>query len=533
MCPHRSDSPSQHSAAPPASDRDELARQLADRTAELAAVKQQLEREVARREQLEQERLIGQDQLQSIIDNAPAVVFVKDLEGRYQMINREFERFMNLPREDIIGKRDDELFPLSVAKRLRASDLHIIRTGESLKLDESVPGSDEPQAYITSKFPLLDANRDVYAVCGIATNIDGRKRAEEALRESESKFRKLANVTAAAMFIHRDSKVLYANPAAQRITGYTINELFKLDFWQLLPERFRDRFRRLHLAQLAGARLQGRNEVVIVTRDGKERWVELTAATIDFDGQPAVLGAAFDVTDRRQATENLRAEQRLLEQLLQAHERDRKLTAFEIHDGMIQYLAGALMYFEAYRDHRTGLPEQAQREFQQGLDLLRQTIGEGRRLISGLRPPIIDEQGLVPSIQYLIGEDDSNLEIELRHDERFERYEPLVEGTVYRIVQEALTNVRRHSGSQQARITLQRRGNRLHVEIRDWGCGFDPQQDAENGIGLQGIRERAKLLRGQATIESARGQGTRLHVALPVKTATAVQDDTLHPAQRR
>jgi PAS domain S-box-containing protein len=224
------------------------------------------------------------------------------------------------------------------------------------------------------------------------------------------------------------------------------------------------------------------------------------------------------ITQRKRIERELRAEQRLMEQLLTIHERDRQLIAYEIHDSLIQDVTGALMYLESLREACSPVWQAVGDQFERCCELLRQTIAEARRLISGLRPPIIDEQGIVAAIEYLIGEQsaEGGLHVEFEHDVQFFRLPPLVEGAIFRIVQEALTNIRRHSKAERARISLSDRHQRIRLEIRDWGIGFDPRHVKEHRFGLQGIRERARLLRGHAHVQSIPGCGTSILVDIPI-----------------
>lgn len=257
-----------------------------------------------------------------------------------------------------------------------------------------------------------------------------------------------------------------------------------------------------------------------------ERTSELSAANVSLRQQ---------IAERRRAESDLRGQQQLMEQLLAAHERDRQLTAYEIHDAVVQDIAAALMHFEAYHDacrlafgedygnHPQAATLNAAAE--QAQALLRRAIDELRRLISGLRPPIIDEFGVVAAIEYLVGEQPRGgpIPVTFHHDVRFERLAPLLEGAIYRIVQEALANVQRHSAAQQAEVRLWHRDDRIFLDIRDDGVGFDPAQVTEHRLGLRGIRERSKLLRGDATVESSPGNGTRVRVELPIAPLVTIQ----------
>jgi PAS domain S-box-containing protein len=122
---------------------------------------------------------VGTDQLVALIDHTSAVVYMRDLKGRYMLVNREYERLFGVRREDIVGLTDHDLFPAEIADTFRANDLQAVRRGSPLQMEEIAPGDDGPHTYLTVKFPLIDAAGRAYAVCGISTDITARKRAEE------------------------------------------------------------------------------------------------------------------------------------------------------------------------------------------------------------------------------------------------------------------------------------------------------------------------------------------------------------------
>ena len=121
---------------------------------------------------------VGPEQLQALIDHTNAVIYMRDLDGRYLMVNREYERLFHLRREDIVGLTDHDLFPTEVADAFRANDLLAASAGRPMHVEEVAPGADGPHTYITVKFPLVDSAGQPYAVCGISTDITARKRAE-------------------------------------------------------------------------------------------------------------------------------------------------------------------------------------------------------------------------------------------------------------------------------------------------------------------------------------------------------------------
>src|SRR6266700_5928278 len=126
---------------------------------------------------------VGQDQLLALIDNTSAVIYMRDLDGRYMVVNREYERLFDLRRGEIVGRTDHDLFPAEVADAFRANDLWAASSRGPVQMEEIAPGEDGLHTYITVKFPLLDSAGEAYAVAGISTDITDRKRAEDRVRE--------------------------------------------------------------------------------------------------------------------------------------------------------------------------------------------------------------------------------------------------------------------------------------------------------------------------------------------------------------
>jgi len=148
---------------------------------------------------------------------------------------------------------------------------------------------------------------------------------------------------------------------------------------------------------------------------------------------------------------------------------------------------------------------------------LGKAIAEAHRPVGELRPIMTGEQNVVEAIARLIAESGrgGRLQVEFKRDIQFERMNPILQGNIFRIVQEALTNVKRHSRSKTAEIRLWQRDGALLLEIEDQGVGFDPNGVPDGRFGLKGIRERARLFGGRASIQSAPGEGTRILVELP------------------
>jgi signal transduction histidine kinase len=224
------------------------------------------------------------------------------------------------------------------------------------------------------------------------------------------------------------------------------------------------------------------------------------------------------MTARKKAQEALERERRTLEHMLQASDHERRLIAYDIHDGLAQELAGTIMSFQMYAHARETKRKEAAKAFDAATRMLEASYGECRRLISGVRPPILDEFGVAAAVAHLVYDPsfDHGPKVELRNRVRFKRLAPIVENVIYRIVQEGMTNARNHSKSGKVLVALVQKGDRLRIKIRDWGVGFDPTTTHENRFGIEGIRQRARLMGGTCSIKSKPGKGTRVHVELPV-----------------
>ena len=205
-------------------------------------------------------------------------------------------------------------------------------------------------------------------------------------------------------------------------------------------------------------------------------------------------------------------------QLLEIQEQERQVVAYEIHDGLAQYLAGALLHLQAF-EHSAASPPGP--DFAEGMRLLTMATTEARRLIAGLRPPALDELGVVEAVESLVNDARADIPtVSLTQDLGPGRLPAQVETTIFRIVQEALTNARRHAGATSAEVSLKREPAGVRVSVHDDGTGFDPEGVPADRFGLESMRQRSRLLGAEPTITSRPGQGTTIEVVLPVSAAS-------------
>lgn len=270
--------------------------------------------------------------------------------------------------------------------------------------------------------------------------------------------------------------------------------------------------------------------------DGSLLWVRVTVSAVrDAEGHEKCSVAIIEDIESRKHIENqltkardnleqrvesrtseLRAANRQLEKdksnlrkAFEAQDNERRLVACELHDGPAQHIAVALWGLESFAHKNTIASEKAE-EFHRAIGLLRNAIAETRRIIGGLRPPIIDEEGLQPALEHLAMEHGGDVTVDLTCELGDVRLPKTLENAIFRISQEALTNIRRHSQSKTAAIHVSSQGDQVDLAIEDWGVGFEIDKIDPSRFGILGIRERARVLGGNVTIASTPGQGTKI-----------------------
>lgn len=209
---------------------------------------------------------------------------------------------------------------------------------------------------------------------------------------------------------------------------------------------------------------------------------------------------------------------RQLEDLARARAIDRQLFSYDIHDGLVQYITGAAMQLESI-DRASIANPQSQAALDKAVALLHEAIADARRLVSGTRVPALEQEGLASAIGHLIDQTCRALGIEVEYTPQLppRPLDPVVEDTLYRIAQESLGNLCRHSGTKHARVSLEEVGNHVRLVVHDWGRGFDAAAVPAHRFGLEGIRKRAELAGGRAAIQSRPGEGTTVTVELPCR----------------
>ena len=237
-----------------------------------------------------------------------------------------------------------------------------------------------------------------------------------------------------------------------------------------------------------------------------------------------VAAVTFAVASAWQArTRHEEALARMVETVVMAQEEERRRIAYDLHDGIAQLIVSAKQHVETCRDLAGRDAEGAARELAKAAARLQGAVVETRRVLAALRPSAVDSLGLSEAIRRSLEEAAQEVGWSTRFDDGLGdlRLPSAVETAVFRIVQETLANAARHARSARVEIELGLREGHLHLRVRDDGVGLlgDDAPGAARGLGLAGMRERARLLGGTCSIESAPGGGTCVTVALPLPVA--------------
>ncbi len=375
------------------------------------------------------------------------------------------------------------------------------------------------------------------AVIGTLVDITARKQAEEeterlfkelekatrSLKESEEKFRTLAETTTAGIFIHRGGKFLYANAAGEHFTGYNQDEFLSMDFWNIVHPDYLEMVRERGQSRLNGAIVPQEYEFKIVTKQGEQRWVNMTAGIIDYQGTPAIIATLFDITARKQAEEekekfyeeSVKQYQKRIEQEKRFRIEKEKIL-MDLHDGIGGITTNISILAELA--HKTSSLPEIKKTVSVISRLSKEGISEIRGFMHSLDYADLNWRTLASELRNqgtnMIEPHSMTFDLETSIDETHEQPGSLLWVNLFKIYKEALTNVIKHSRAKTVKAKLQISLEKLLLSVQDDGVGL---QEGRHGRGLSNMRTRAEELGGTVTILSGLGTQVRVELPLPIK----------------
>ena len=506
--------------------------------------------------------------LAAIIDSSDDAIISKDLNGIITSWNKSAERLFGYTAEEAVGKSITMLIPADRQDE-EVEILSRIRRAERVDHFETVRMRKDGTLRNVSVTisPVKDANGRVTGASKVARDVTDQKLAQERERQiseeavaAKAKFKALfEQTTVFAGIMTHDGVMIDANNLCLEVCGYTAEQVLGRPFWQTAWWRnFPESQEKIKAATERATRgISYRETLMYSWADGSEHIVDFSLLPIrDPDGRILFLHpTGVDITDLKRAQSNyqklvetldaevrartkeleernvdiVRQSERLRElswRLLHAQDEERRHLARELHDSAGQTLAVLGMNLSVISQTvREKAPEIA--EIADETDELIQNLTKEIRTTSYLlHPPLLDDNGVPAALSWYIQglSQRSGLEISLDIPDDFQRLPHELELVIFRVVQESLTNVHRHSGSKTAKIKISREPEHVVIEVRDRGQGISSDRLAEinsrsPGVGIRGMRERLREFHGEMNIQS-NGTGTTIMVIIPIPKGT-------------
>jgi PAS domain S-box-containing protein len=502
--------------------------------------------DITERKRAEEALKESEEKYRLLVENAVEAIFVAQ-DGMLKFANRKTTEMIGYSKEELTSKPFPEF--IHPDDRMLVLDRHLKR----------LQGEGSPSVY---PFRIVHKSGNVKwvelntvlitwegrpATLNFLSDITERKEAEEALQESEKKFRVLTETAASGIFIHHGGRFIYVNPASEAISGYTREELLAMNFWDLLHPDFRELIKQRAQARQQGELVPSRYELKIITKNGEERWIDLTVGMINFEGKPAVLGTDFDITERKRAEEEMRA---LEEQLRQSQ----KMEAVGLLAGGIAHdFNNLLTIIKGYSqlsllelkegDLLKGNIEEIQKATERAANLTGQLLAFSRRQVMQMK--VFDFNTLLRDLENMlrrvIGEDIELVTI-LADDLGRTKTDP---GQIEQVIMNLAVNARDAMPSggkliiETANVEFDEPYAYVHIamapgryvmlSVSDTGVGMTPEvrervfepffttkeKGKGTGLGLSTVYGIVKQSGGNIWVYSEPGQGTTVKIYFP------------------
>lgn len=479
----------------------------------------------------------------NIVHAAHEAIVITDDERRVVALNPAAQRLLLCSSEEALGRPLDRFVPLRdrgahgelmrrfIAGGGQESRMAAMRKVTALRTD----GREIPVEVMLSTVDLVDSSgprryfaalmRDLSEVQALATELDNLQRRQRAVFE----------LSPVAIWIADGGHVVYANAAAARLFEVGDGrELSGRSIYEMVNAASHDTLRQQVDRVLGGEIAPARFEGSLVGAKGELREVEIALAALPDHGRTTVQMVVSDLTQNRRTALEVERSRQMLRQLsanaVEAREADRRRIARELHDELGQRLTALKMDVATLADSTD--PAARQARVDEMLSLIDETVAALRRISADLRPLMLDDLGLSAAIEWLAKDASRRLGIAI--EVQVIELDPAPDGqlaiAIYRMVQEALTNVSRHARASRVRVVLNASDADLVLSVHDNGIGFPARALQRQGsFGLLGMRERAIMFGGSLAIDNPPGGGGRLTVRVPLGRPAGAAD----PARTR
>lgn len=480
-------------------------------------------RDVTERKRAEQALRESEEKFSKAFRTSPDVMSITDFEtGCYLEVNDAHENIFGFKREEVVGRSPIEL-GIFENPAAREKMLEKLKEQNSLRnVEIEARTRDGKKLTLLHSAELIEIGGRL-CVLRVSQDITDQKKAEQALRTSEALFRSYFELAVVGCAISSLEKgIITVNDQFCQMLGYSRQELMKMTWVQLThPDDVAAdvaQFNRVLAGEIDSYTLDKR----YLHKDGREIFATISIRCVRHpDGSPNYfVGLAMDITDRHKAI--LREQQARIEytlQLIAAQETERARIGAELHDSIGQNLLLVKNRLQLALT-RKGLPADLREQLDDIGKLALQAIAEVRQISRDLHPYQIEHLGLTRALAAIIDNaaEASGIKFEKKLESADDVFSRDAATHIYRIVQECLNNILKHSQAKRSRIRLERDVHEVQLTIDDNGCGFEPDKtkNGRNGLGLKNIAARVRMLGGKLEVDSAPGKGTRIKVTLPI-----------------
>ena len=497
---------------------DELERRVEERTAQLLRANNQLKHEIEERKQAEEALREAEEQYRSLVERARDAIII---------IQNEKTVYRNPMYEKVLGYSVTETMDRSFLDFVVPEDRNLVKDYYYKRLE----GKPTPREYEvrvmtrSGRLVTMEVKPDLIEYKGepatmvVMRDITERKEAEEALRESEERFRSIFEKSRDAIcLIDSEGRYLMVNDAMCELTGVSRDELVNKHYSTFMDKETHELMEQHWLQRKRGEPAPDRYEFKLIRADGDLRIVDNVPTVVHFqDKPPLTLTILRDVTERRRMEDALES---MRSKLLNLQESERSKISRVLHDtigqniGILDFNLATIVEIldETSLESISGLIDNMR-------NVIRETGDKLRDISSGLHPRLVQELGLVAGVRNLIDRFQGATWIEVHSSIQLDELhiDESVAVNLYRIVQEALTNIVKHSKCSSVLFEMAVDDGRLGVMVKDNGTGFSledvSQSDIEQrGMGLFIMEERAKAIDGRLQIHSEPDQGTKVQV---------------------
>ena len=480
-------------------------------------------RDITDRKVMEEKLRTSEDLYRNVVETQTEMIcrFLPD--STLTFANEAYCRFFGRTREELIGTKYLELIPDEFRPVAEEAVRSLIKDRRTRTVEHKVilpDGSTGWHHWIDHV--IFDEKGNVVELQGIGRDITDRKRFEKALSASEEKYRQIVDTMMEGIWVvDTDIRILLVNHQLAEMLDYTVDEMIGRHAFDFILEKTESDLKQIKERRSSGVSEQ--YDAKLRRKDGSFLWVLISAAPIhNEDGEySGSLAMIADITERKRDEEQLKE---LASRLLNLQDEERRRLARELHDETAQNLAALNIGLSRIKPILKPDQKDALSLLIESESLCQEALKEVRTVSYLLHPPLLDERGLGTALSWFVTgfSERSGIKVDYYQSPDVERLPYEVEGALFRVVQEALTNIHRHSGSDVARVCLTKEPDRVVLVVEDEGRGLQDNLHisdgigvAKLGVGIPGMRERMRLVGGHLNVTS-NSTGTTLTGVVPL-----------------